>query len=201
MTGMDNPPLLSTEDIDRLAEALRSQRAPVVDRLAPGLSAAEMDEITAPLGLTLPDEARTWWGTFDGAPLLPGDGPHVPALSPAWWWAPLESVVAECLEIRSWTDPDFWVESWLPIVIGDGHLVIDTAVAAGEPSPVHVVDFEGDDENIGPSHIPSLASLGELVRFWTSAVEDRAIWFSGDRGYFEIDWDRVDQLGIPEGIL
>ena len=48
---------------------------------------------------------------------------------------------------------------------------------------------------------PRSRRLGELVRFWTSAVENKAIWFAADRGYFEIDWDRVDQLGIPDGVL
>ncbi len=92
--------MLSTEHIDRLVDALRGQRAPVVDRLAPGLSYDRMDELTLPLDIRLPDEARTWWGHYNGARSQPGDRPHATALSPSSWWAPLEAAVAHCLEVR-----------------------------------------------------------------------------------------------------
>jgi hypothetical protein len=137
-------PLLTVDQIEQFVEALRMQGAPVVERLAAGLTAPEMDDITRPLGLSLPVEARTWWGCHNGvsAPQQHGHG-SVLAIG-AWWWAPLEVVVADCQELRRLSDPSMWSASWLPIVIGDGVLVVDTAVQPGARCPVHDIDFEGD---------------------------------------------------------
>lgn len=193
--------MLTTEQIDRLVDALVRQGAPVVDLLAPGLSDREMDELTAPLGMRLPDEARTWWGHYNGAPVRPGDESRDPALSPSWWWAPLEVVVAHREEVRAWVDPDMWLKSWLPVAVGGYDLVIETAVESGQPSPVHLIDFEGDDENVGECHIPALPSFGALVDAWTAALAGDAVRFVPDLGHFTIDFDRVDALAIPDGLL
>lgn len=160
-----------------------------------------MDGLTAPLDIRLPEEARTWWGRYNGAPLQPGDGPLVPALSVSWWWAPLEVVVAYCQEVRSWCDPEMWLTSWLPIVVGDGELIIETSAGPDAPSPVHIIDFEGDDEDFGVRHVPSLPSLGALVDTWTRAVAGNAVRSVPDLGYFTIDVDRVDALAIRDGLL
>jgi len=193
--------MLTTGQIDRLVEALRQQGAPVVDRLAPGLTHRRMDELTGPLDIRVPDEARIWWGHYNGAPLRPGDGPLVPALSPSRWWAPLEAVVALCLEVRESIDPDMWLKSWLPVTVGGYDLVIETEVEPGQPSPVHVIDFEGDDEDVGEDHIPTLPSMGTLVDTWTRAVAGDAVRFVPNLGYFTIDFDRADALAIPDGLL
>lgn len=192
---------LTNDQIDRLVDALRQQGAPVVDRLAPGLSDREMDELTAPLDIRLPEEARTWWGHCNGAHSQPGDGAHSVALSPAWWWAPLEAVVSLCQELRAMSDPDTWLASWLPIVVGDGELIIDTSVARGQLTPVHVIDFEGDDDDFGVRHVPTLPSLAALVDTWTAAVSASAVRFMPEVGYFDIDFDVVDALGVPDGLL
>ncbi len=43
--------------------------ATIARSLRPGLSDPEMDAVTLPLGIRLPEELRGWWGTHDGATL------------------------------------------------------------------------------------------------------------------------------------
>jgi hypothetical protein len=192
-------PMLTAARIARLVAALRAQGAPVVNRLAAGLSDAAMDDIVAPLDIVLPAEAKTWWGQHNGAPLCHGDDSSL-SLSPAWWWAPLEVVVAHCLQTRALSDASMWMSSWLPIVVGEGELVIDTVVGPTDACSVHVIDFEGDELD-GAEHVPTLPSLGALVDVWTRAAVGDAIRWAPDLGYFTVNWDRADELGIPDGVL
>jgi cell wall assembly regulator SMI1 len=69
---------LSVKLLARL-EALWVERdAPILSHLRDGLTDVEMDAMTAPIGLRLPDELRIWWSWHDGVdpqPLGPG-GPE-----------------------------------------------------------------------------------------------------------------------------
>ncbi len=199
---MTEPRMLTEAQIERLTAALRIGGAPVVDRLAQGLTDDEMDEIVAPLHISLPVEARTWWGCHNGSLPVDGDGSQSTSLSAAWWWAPLEEAAEHCRLVRELDDdPDkFWLASWLPIVVGDGELAIETAVGPGAPSPVHLVDFEGDELH-GHDHVPVLPSLGALVAVWTTALVGGATWYDPELGCFTIDWHRFDELGLPNGLL
>jgi hypothetical protein len=58
--------MLTRDQLEALEAQWRAQGALIVDGLQPGLRDEEMDELTAPLGRTLPTEARTWWGWHDG---------------------------------------------------------------------------------------------------------------------------------------
>src|SRR4029079_2240941 len=40
----------------------RDHAAPLSGHLQPGLTSQEMDELAEPLGISLPAEARAWWG-------------------------------------------------------------------------------------------------------------------------------------------
>jgi hypothetical protein len=183
--------------LDRLVAALRAQGAPIVDYLNAGIADAELDALTAPLGIKLPAEARVWWRYADGVPR------HAPlssvGLSASWWWAPLEEIVHECREMREIVsedvqpgEPGLFKDSWLPIVIGDAILAIDTS----QPviAPVYTIDF-ADLEPSG-SYTPILPSLGSLVQTWTLALENGAVRYDHDQQLFNVDGDRLDALGI-----
>jgi hypothetical protein len=58
-----------------------------------------MDELTDSIGITLPMEARTWWGWHDGA-FPPRPGLAAAALGPQREFVPLEEAVQACVEIR-----------------------------------------------------------------------------------------------------
>lgn len=56
--------------LERFASALRARGIPV-DDLMPGLGDDEIDEITGPVGLELPEEVRAWWRWHDGDRRVP----------------------------------------------------------------------------------------------------------------------------------
>jgi len=183
--------------IERLIGALRAQGVPMVDHLNPGLSDGQMDALVEPLGLSLPAEARAWWGYANG---VPADAPPSINLSPSWSWAPLEEIVDECRELREIGsedvlpgEPSMFADTWLPIVKGDGMLVMDTSQP--EIAPVYTVDWHVDDP--GVPYTPILGSLGELILTWVRALEDRAIWYDRGRQLFHAEGERLDALGIP----
>ena len=182
--------------IDRLIAVLRGQGAPMVEHLNPGLSDDEMHALVGPLGITLPAEARQWWGYANG---VPRGAPGGVWLSPSWWWAPLEEIVQECSDMRAIGsegvlpgEPSGFKDEWLPIVIGDGMLVMDTSQSV--VAPVYAVDFPDLGPDVSPT--PDLPSLGALIQTWVRALEERAIWYDPDEQLFQIDMERLDALGI-----
>jgi hypothetical protein len=58
--------VLDHELLADLEAAWRSQGAEIAGLLAPGLGDEAMAALLQPLGLTLPEEARIWWGWHDG---------------------------------------------------------------------------------------------------------------------------------------
>jgi hypothetical protein len=75
----------------------------VLDHLRPGLTDAEMDALTEPLGIVLPDEARVWWGWHDGTdPLVidPIQGAKFAMLAPGRIFLPLSHAVRQCQTLR-----------------------------------------------------------------------------------------------------
>ena len=74
----------------------REDGAPTADALRPGLGDTEMDELTAPLGLRLPPEARTLWSWHDGAE----PGPNVQWIGTGWEPLPLSRAVSITQEYR-----------------------------------------------------------------------------------------------------
>lgn len=198
---MADPAILDRALIDRLIAALREQHAPMVEHLNPGLSEEEMAALVAPLGQTLPQEANAWWGYADGVPL---DAPGSTSLSLSWSWRPLAESVAMCRKMRRIAsedlapdEPSGFAESWLPVVRGDGILVMDTA----QPviAPVYTIDWHTFDPEDPPR--PRLPSLGALIASWALALESRALLFDVDRQLFFADGDRLDELGIELALI
>ena len=161
---------------DLLAELERRMRQfgiPAVEAAQPGLTPAQMDVLTTPLGLSLPVEARRWWAWRNGVPQTLG--PRYRELGPGRLWMPLEEAVGECERIRQMiakaaeTDPrtpeQLWSSSWLPIVQYDGLYVIDTDGPADAGCPVRVHWF---DEPEAPD---DFASISELVLLWIEALD------------------------------
>lgn len=147
MNDLHDIPTLDDAAIDRLVAALRQQGAPIAAHLSPGLSDDEMQTLVAPLDIVLPAEARAWWRYANG---VPSDAPGSGALSPSWSWAGLEDIVAECIWRRESGRegalpglPSLFDAAWLPIVIGDGMLVIDTSQDV--TAAVYNVDWHDDD--------------------------------------------------------
>lgn len=158
--------LLTAERLEVLASALRERGFPIVERLRPGLTEVQMDALTGPLGLSLPVEARVWWGWHDGATAA---GPAT--IGPGWWFAPLATCVDSYRELRDIaTQPDlhgieWWPPTWFPIVQGGWALACDTDVAPDQPTPIRAWYLED-----GAPREPSLRSLGALIEMWIDVL-------------------------------
>jgi hypothetical protein len=198
---MPDAMILDCALIDRLIGALREQHVPMAEHLNPGLAEEEMAALVAPLGQTLPQEAQVWWGYGDGVPL---DTPGSTNLSLSWSWRPLAETVAMCRTMRSIAgedvepgEPTGFSDSWLPVVRGDGILVMDTA----DPviAPVYTIDWHTYERDDPPK--PRLGSLGALVGSWALALESRALLFDRDRQLFFADGDQLDALGIELALV
>jgi len=169
------PVILSESLLEELADRWRQQDASIAGLLRTGLSHDEMDDLTAPIGITLPKEARTWWGWHDGAfPALPSLAPA--SLGPQLEFLPLADAVRSCVEIREimcgvdgQLDP-VWKYEWLPLTLG--HLtLLDCSVAVDAPVPVRYYRFE--EPETGAEGVPS---IGTLITLYIDAL-DRGEWF------------------------
>jgi len=171
--------VLTVERLQQLEERWREVGAPIVANLRSGLTESEIDTLTAPLGLQLPDEARTWWRWHDG---VSADVPlrDDRAVGVFWPYQPLAEVVERCLRWREISDqvaaggePRWFLSTWLPISSEDplAILVCDCGSEAGAPTPIRrITPPEGQ-----PPPEPLCASFDELVQRWIAAI-DCGLW-------------------------
>lgn len=183
-------PLLTEGLLERLATRWRAHGLPIVESLRPGLSDAEMDQLTEPLGITLPREARTWWRWHDGASSDTGGSAN---LGPLRIYSPLSDVVRNTLAIRASMrgadgelDPA-WRHSWLTLNSGGDTTVIDCAVGFEEAVPARYYRFEEPETGA-----KGVASMGTLVLLYIDAF-DRGAWsFDRVRGVWSSDLSKMD---------
>jgi cell wall assembly regulator SMI1 len=168
--GASDPILLTEDLLEQLQARWRQQGMPIAESLRPGLSDAEMDELTQPLGVRLPREARTWWRWHDGADAGSAN------LGPGRVFAPLADAVRNTLSVREIMrgvdgelDP-MWRPSWLTMNSGGDTTVIDCGGSFGEPVPARYYRFE--EPETGATGVPS---IGTLVTLYINAF-DRGAW-------------------------
>ena len=178
MTESSSPRLLTTELLGQLDQRLRDLGAPVTRIWRPGLSDEEMDQLTEPISLTLPTEARAWWGWHDGVE-RGVDWPQ-PAIGTGWVPLPLAEAVQDAISTREIAaqlaaqghdDPrGDWSMSWIALCGNPSpeRLACECAVSVGVASPAIYFDPEGNDE---PQR-PKAASIGEVVHIWLEALDD-----------------------------
>jgi hypothetical protein len=169
----DRPMMLSEELLEELAARWRQRGMPIATSLRPSLDDEEMDELTRPLGITLPREARTWWRWHDGASL---DGRGSPSMGPLKLYSPLADAVRNTAAIRETMrgvngelDPA-WRYSWLAMNAGGDTTVIDCSVGFDDPVPARHYRFE--EPETGAEGVPS---IGTLVTLYIAAY-DRGVW-------------------------
>jgi len=155
----------------------------LLDHLEPGLTETAMDTITAPLGLRLPPELRTWFAWHDGAQRYPW--------TPANGLWPLAYAVTETRTMREVAlsvreDPDVpeddeWQDSWFAFTGADGRaLFVDTA----EPGPASKV-YRWDHRRIDDG-IPSVGQLAlDVTRIYDSGY---ATYADGTWNWNEAHW-------------
>lgn len=182
MSGPDTAPILSHALLDELEQRWRDHKLPIIDRLRPGLTDDQIDELTAPLGLRLPEEARTWWRWHNGVDLTgtSRDWGFDPGLMV---FAPLDRQVEHYGKLRSRSrsaalaDPEaghdedyWWPPTWFALTKGKRSVVCDCA-APGATSPIYAYDVGVWEE----LHTPRADSFGQVVAWWIRAYDD-GIW-------------------------
>lgn len=189
IVGTGNP--LSVELLEAVRERWRDDGAPTAEVLRPGLSDAEIDALTAPLGLRLPPEARTLWSWRDGAEL----GRNVQWMGKGWVPLPLARAVSLTQEYRAllWDDDmgvvwrDVWRKSFLVLTRPDQPDVLVIDCGDGRPtSPVHSVILQGAATTVIAD------SVGELVERWLRVMEQRLAHFDRSQSRWRYEWDAID---------
>lgn len=189
------PPMLTAELLESLLDSLTRAGFPTVQRLRPGLSDDEMDSLTAPLGLTLPHEARIWWRRHNGGPnALIGSYRD---------FASLQDMVAQTRHLRDVHHHGFqdagvitWTDDLIALVTGTTQFGCDCSVAPGEPSPIWVL-VPSDAADIRG---PVLPSLGSLVEQFTRAIDEGVYVYvpEGDVALVNDGWPEPE--GYPYGM-
>jgi hypothetical protein len=170
--------------------ALRSAGAAIAEAWAPGLNDAQIDELIAPHGIDLPEEARRWWRWHDG--FVAGTPPPRRDLTPR---RPLFDL-AMTLEVFASGRAGMWqlegVDAWLQPAGSKPIIYFACDGARDEPVPVYA------QEDI-ETPLLALPSIGELVAAWTELIEQRIFTTDSD-GLWESDFEKIppeiQQLGI-----
>lgn len=174
-----------------------------------------MDEITGPLGLRLPVEARAWWGWHDGVPQrIRGEpspesspGVYTPerALGPGTAYMPLRDAVEDYLmdrqifaEVEGDPEP-FRPAAYFPITRTSGPVLCDCSVPEGAPSPIYSTHtFESRIEDM---QTPVVRSFGEMVGWWLDAMADGAWRWDRARGTWIVEAEKLDPARELTGLV
>ncbi|HWI74280.1 MAG TPA: SMI1/KNR4 family protein [Baekduia sp.] len=173
--------LLDEALLAQLEAAWQAQGAEIGTVLAAGLSDEAMTALVEPLGLTLPEEARRWWGWHDG----------VTVTTPFGWdigadvgFYSLAQAIEQYHEERSAANEGQWPDAWLPLTyFRNGPLVI--ACSAEDVAVVHRVNW-------GVGVFPGGDSMGEVVALWIEMIETGA-WSWNHEGYWDLDRSRAPE--------
>jgi hypothetical protein len=178
---------LTNELLDRLDRQWRRLEPSWYESLSPGLSGAQMDELTAPIGLTLPPELRTWWGWHNGTPTAVNVTPEAQILSlpdAASWWQTLRDEANEAAP----TDPGpdrYWPAAYLPVfALGPDAIATDCRLH-GQSSPL----FHVPTRWRGERNALLAPSVGDVVHRWVEMYEgDYYAWHDepGASGSWEV---------------
>ncbi len=174
----DDAPVLTPGLLAALRECWQRVHAPIAAVVKPGIDEAEIDRLTAPLGLTLPVEARVWWRELDVR--LPdraaGEDAHMTGAG--WSFMRLDDAVRDAIRLREMAaqvaaspgcppGETTWADGWIPICwIDHGRLFIDCADPTAPVSPVRYVQWVAM-----PEWPPATRSIGELVSWWIEAFD------------------------------
>jgi len=176
---------------------LRDLGLPVVDRLRPGLSREQVDQIGAEFGVRLSQDAAAVWMWHDGDREHSDDDWRVPSLTPFKVFCGLRSALERSAMMHriTWTDafedPQPWGPEWeghfrsqYVIVLDDGNrpLTMDCTDPAASDSPTGLY---APGFGIGAT-IP----LAERVGWWHWAL-DNGHWLVTADKKWDIDFTRT----------
>jgi cell wall assembly regulator SMI1 len=158
-------------------QAWRAQNAPVVNHLAPGLTADEIDALEREHGVELPGELRDWWGWHDGATTGMVSGPPSEVGAGPWTLMSLGEALDTRRSQLDLNDRPFpadqadWESEWAPwflpvVTVGNAWLFADLNAAADGHAPIHL--WAHTPEDVFAIQAPSWT---QVVTTWAEALE------------------------------
>jgi hypothetical protein len=156
MSGV--PRMLDDEILGELELRWRRLGTTMAERMEPGLDDDEIDQITAPLGFSLPEEARRVFRWHQGSSLAP--------LAAYRTLIPLGTCVQSTLDFLE--DDDDWPRGWVSFMDEKPYMALDCR--GGPDDPVAVWHYDYAHQQL-PTR-PVFASIGELFLFWISLIDD-----------------------------
>lgn len=174
---------------------LRRIGAAVVEHWAPGLDDRRIDELLAPLGIDLPEEARVWWRWHNGT--LPNAPPTATEIIPSREQAPLEGAVSMAatagLMVETFDIPE--LAKLLHLVSRKPIIYVDCNGPREAPAPI----FSQNDEPECP--VLALSSIGELITIWSRLIDDGVFATTSDGQWQRLDPDRIPPELRSRGII
>lgn len=184
------PVLLDDALLDRFEAALRGVGAVIVDHLAPGVDDARIDELLAPHGIDLPEEARVWWRWRNG--VLPGTPRTFEQIAPSRDLRSLETVVYQYKQ--SWELMlDGGVVKMLEPFSAKPVIFLDCKVPRDAPIPIHSLNDWTEDPRL------VLPSFGELIATWIEYI-DRGVFSTSTNGTWVWDHENVPRDVLELGV-
>lgn len=171
---------LDQELLTTLEARWHEQSPALLDRLAPGLRDVEIDRLTAPLGYSLPEEARRWFRWHDGS-----------TGRPVMFARALDHLSASVDSTLQFAKLDeTWVPGWLKVMDDKPYVLFDCRGAADAPVPVWHLDYAYD-----PPTRPVFDSIGDMVAFWIELINAGQLRWSPQSG----GW--IPREPTPEAVL
>jgi cell wall assembly regulator SMI1 len=198
---MSEPARLTEAMLDELAMRWRQQGAAILHSLRPGLSEQAIEASVSGLGLSLPIEARVWWGWHDGtestvnAYAIGLDTVYLQLGRAAELYGEQRDVALQVADGASGlTADDFWRPHWFPFAVASRPvLACDCSVPEGALTPIYAVDYEFVDE----SKTPVADSLGDLVSLWIEALDAGAWTYNRELHRWEDHPERLPNPNRP----
>jgi cell wall assembly regulator SMI1 len=197
--------MLTPDLLDELLQRWQAQRAPVAERLQPGLAAADIDRLMEPLGLALPAEVRTWWGWRNGVAASSIRVTVDRSMGgPDFEFLPLDEAVALYRRRRQLAEQgaepipnapetgevDYWWEpGWFPLMTTryGATIACDCSVEPNAPTVLREVDWH--DEGFRE---PRGGSLRTMIEWWLDAI-DRGAWrYDSDERRWLLNYSRLE---------
>lgn len=185
MAGNSTP--LDAELIQRFERALFSAVPGYETHLQPGLSWSEIDDVTASLPGSLPDEAYVWWSWRNG---LPSFGPHerpseVPPTfgSGEYRLSSIEESMKSYVALREFAKSQDQVPA--DLIAPSGLFPIELShefslLVTPERQKVSPVIWTIDDVEAGTEVAPS---LGCVISWWAESLESGGLAWTRSAGW------------------
>lgn len=170
--------------------ALLKAGAAITEVWQPGLSDREIDELTRPLGLDLPDEARAWWRWHNGvepatSPLRFEITPRRPLFDLAMTLEGFESSREAILHLEG-------AAARLQPVGDHPWIFFDCEGPRDAPVPIYI-GGHGEEQRL------VLPSIGEMVLVWIDLIE-QGVFTTDTDGLWHMDFDKVPPEVLPLGV-